>query len=421
MTDNEVPAGVAGRSAPDLKADVCVVGGGPAGLTLALLALRSGLSVAVLERSRGFERTYRGEILQPGGLAILGELGVLAGVRERGAHELTGFRLRAGTKVLMDIDYRRLPGPYNHLLSVPQQHLLAELVAQCERYEHFTYLAGYRLRSLLTEGERVVGAVAAAEDGEQVVHAGVVVGADGRYSRTRQLAGIDAGRLDVFDQDVLWFKLDAPERLTGRIEIHRTDQGAVIVHDSWPRRLQIGWNLPHKGYRAVADQGLDHVKGQLAAALPEYADLIGEQITALADLTLLDVFAGCASEWVRDGLVLIGDSAHTHGPLGAQGINLAVQDAALVHPVLCKALRGGDVSAGALGGFPAARRPDVDKVLKMQQMQAEGMLAKNPVADVIRPIAISLIGRTPIGTKITKRIAFGNPDIRVHSELFVEN
>jgi monooxygenase len=84
-------------------------------------------------------------------------------------------------------------------------------------------------------------------------------------------------------------------------------------------------------------------------------------------------------------------------------------------------LRGGDVSAGALGGFPAARRPDVDKVLKMQQMQAEGMLAKNPVADVIRPIAISLIGRTPIGTKITKRIAFGNPDIRVHSELFVEN
>ncbi len=415
MSDNDLTAG------SDLKADVCIVGGGPAGLTLALLLLRSGLSVVVLERSRGFERTYRGEILQPGGLAVLGSLGVLDGVRQRGAHELTGFRLVAGERVLMDIDYRRLPAPYNYLLSVPQQHLLAELVSQCEKYSQFSYQSGYRLSELVTDGDRTVGALATGEDGERLVHAGCVVGADGRYSRTRQAAGIGAGRLDVFDQDVLWFKLDAPERLTGRVEIHRTDHGAVIVHDSYPRRLQVGWTLPHKGYRAIADQGLDHVKATLGAALPQYADLIAEQVTALRDLTLLDVFAGCASEWARDGLVLIGDSAHTHGPLGAQGINLAVQDAALLHPVLANALRTGEASASALAPFVTARRPDIDRVLKMQQMQSQGMLARNPVADVIRPVAVKLIGRTPIGKKITQRIAFGNPAIRVHSELFVSD
>jgi 2-polyprenyl-6-methoxyphenol hydroxylase and related FAD-dependent oxidoreductases len=142
-------------------------------------------------------------------------------------------------------------------------------------------------------------------------------------------------------------------------------------------------------------------------------------VTSLHDLTLLDVFAGCAQQWARDGLVLIGDSAHTHGPLGAQGINLALQDAALLHPILVKALRTGDVSAAALGEFATLRRPDVDRVLKMQLMQSKGMLAKNPVADAIRPVATTLIGRTPIGKKITQRIAFGNPAIRVHSELFV--
>ncbi|MGH9071397.1 MAG: FAD-dependent monooxygenase [Acidimicrobiales bacterium] len=52
----------------------------------------------------------------------------------------------------------------------------------------------------------------------------------------------------------------------------------------------------------------------------------------MKDLTLLDVFSGSAYSWVRDGLMLIGDSAHTHSPMGARGINLALQDAARLHP-----------------------------------------------------------------------------------------
>jgi len=193
------------------------------------------------------------------------------------------------------------------------------------------------------------------------------------------------------------------------------------VHDSYPGRLQIGWTLPHRGYQAIAERGLEHVKQRLRTALPRYADLIDEQVTSLHDLTLLDVFAGCADEWARDGLVLIGDAAHTHGPLGAQGINLALQDAALLHPLLINALRTGDLSAGALGEFARVRRPDVDRVVKTQLMQSRGMLTRNPVADAIRPVATTLIGRTPIGKKITQRIAFGNPAIRVHSELFVSD
>ncbi len=420
MTDDVRPsAEEAGMT--DVKDDVCIVGGGPAGLALALLLLRSGVGVVVVERSRSLERSYRGEILQPGGLAVLGELGVLPGVLDRGAHELSGFRLLADGRVLMSIDYNRLPPPYNHLLSVPQQHVLGELLALCEGYERFSYLPGYRIRELLTEGSQVTGVVAGGPEGGYRVAARCVVGADGRYSRTRTLAGIDAGRIDAFDQDVLWFKLLAPDRLTGRVQIHRAAGGAVIVHDSYPGRLQIGWTLPHRGYQAIAERGLEHVKQRLRTALPRYADLIDEQVTSLHDLTLLDVFAGCADEWARDGLVLIGDAAHTHGPLGAQGINLALQDAALLHPLLINALRTGDLSAGALGEFARVRRPDVDRVVKTQLMQSRGMLTRNPVADAIRPVATTLIGRTPIGKKITQRIAFGNPAIRVHSELFVSD
>ncbi|WP_030373450.1 FAD-dependent monooxygenase [Streptomyces rimosus] len=405
----------------EVSTDFCVIGGGPAGLSLALLLLRSGARVTVAERSGSLERAYRGEILQPGGQAVLAPLGVLDGIVARGTCPLDGFQLLQGTRALMDIDYGRLDPPHNTLLSVPQRHVLAELLAHCERYLGFRYLAGHRVRDLVMDGTRVTGAEVTGPSETVVVQSRCVVGADGRYSKVRKLAGIEAGRADVFDQDVLWFKLEAAGRMAGRVRIFRASTGAVLVHDSYPDRLQIGWTLPHGGYRTLAEQGVEQVKAQLCAAVPRYADLIDEQLTSLRELTLLDVFGGCAPQWERDGLVLLGDAAHTHGPLGAQGINLAVQDAALLHPVLLNALRHDDFGALRLADFRRQRQPDIDRVMKVQQMQSKGMLGRHGLGDLVRPVAARLIQHTPIGAKITRRIAFGNPAIEVRTDLFASD
>ncbi|MFF5448525.1 FAD-dependent monooxygenase [Streptomyces sp. NPDC012888] len=417
------PAGTVSPAGPVIDTDVCVVGAGPAGLALTLMLLRSGVRVALAERSTALRREFHGEVLQPGGQRILDELGVLAAARARGSLALSGFQVRERHRVLLDIDYGRLPAPYDHLLALPQPHLLAELLSACRRLPGFTHLEGHRISALLQQrpGAPCTGAVLKGPDRTPVtVRAAVVVGADGRFSRTRTLAGVDAGRSESFAQDVVWFSLHAPGRATGKVAVHRAGGSAVLVQDSHPDRLRIGWTLPHGGWGALAGRGIEHIRRELTRALPQFADLLHEQPASLADLALLDVFAAHAGEWTRDGLVLVGDSAHTHGPIGAQGINLALQDAAVLHPVLLAALRRGPVTAASLAPYRQRRAAAAAAVHRMQKAQARAMFGTGggPLARLALAGAAGLVTRTPLGRKITRKVAYGTDPASVRTDLF---
>jgi 6-methylpretetramide 4-monooxygenase len=399
--------------------DFCVVGGGPGGLTLALLLARSGASVALVEKARTFDREYRGEILQPGALALLDELGVLADIKARGGYELSRFQLVNRGKVLMDIDYRTLPRPYDFLYSVPQRHVIEELHEACRRTGCIEFVLGTSVNGLIFDDDRVAGVRYGLGEQAGEIRAHCVVAADGRYSKVRKLADIDYDRIEAFAHDVLWFKIPGGGRDVHDVKVFRDAGSPALLYDSFPDRLQIGWTLPHKGYKDIAAKGLDYVVEQIQLAVPPYADLVRTEITSFADLSLLDVFAGTARQWARDGLLLIGDCAHTHGPIGAQGVNLAIQDAVLAHPVLMRSLRRKDASVPVLSEFEATRRPSIEKVLTLQSRQGKAMLSTGWLADTVRPAVTRALAYTPLYRKILNQIAFGDRPVRVSSELLV--
>jgi monooxygenase len=150
------------------------------------------------------------------------------------------------------------------------------------------------------------------------------------------------------------------------------------------------------------------VRDEIARALPEHADAVRAHLADFRELHLLDVFAGHADTWVADRLVLIGDAAHTHSPLGAQGINLAIQDAVVLCPILVENLRRNTLTATALGAYERRRRPDIARVQRMQRMQNRTMLSNARLGAWLRPRVIGLLARTPAYDRMLAQIAYGN-------------
>jgi monooxygenase len=311
-----------------------------------------------------------------------------------------------------------LPAPFDRLLSIPQRHLLAALLEECERYDGFINLEGHKIVDLVVDRDRVRGARCRTATAERVVLAECVVGADGRHSKVRRLAGMADGRSDMFGQDVLWFKLTGTGDLPRDVRVFRGGGNPVLAYASHPGAVQLGWCLPHGGYQELTAHGFPVLKEQLCAAVPHYAERIGAELSGFRQVSMLDVFAANAPEWVRDGLLLIGDSAHTFSPIGAQGINLAIQDAVVAHPTLVDAVRRNDASARSLHRFVAARKPVVDRMLKIQSVQSKAMLSTDRVSSAVRPRLAAVVSRTPLFRLMLRQIAYGGNRIPVRTDLF---
>ncbi|WP_435179647.1 FAD-dependent monooxygenase [Halorussus sp. AFM4] len=356
--------------------DVVVVGCGPGGAVLAYLLARSGVDVALVERAATFEREYRGFGWNPGVVRLFDEMDVLDDVLDL-AHETVtegAFSLYGRRVALVDFDL--LDTNYPYALMMEQPALLEYLVERASEYDGFAFYPATTVTDLRTDGAGVVRGAAARDreaDEEVAFETRVVAGADGRYSTVRTSAGVDPGLFDS-PVDLVWFKLpagavDAPAQ--GRID----RDGVLVYFGLGAGELQVGYPVRAGEWQSVREAGFDAFRDRVAAVDPSLGPAIDAHLDGFRDTTLLDVAPGVAPTWTRDGLVLLGDAAHTASPIGAQGNPLAVEDAVVAHGLITDALADGEgpLSAETLGAFEARRRPTVEEVIALQRRAARGL------------------------------------------------
>ena len=173
-----------------VRTDVCVAGGGPAGLLLGLLLAKRGTEVVVLEGHETFEREFRGEVLQPSTAHLLDELGLLEYIKGEPHSLLTAGVVRLNGETAGEFSFATIVPEYPYAIWMPQPIFLRALVEKARPFAGFQCWMGAKVTALLEEEGRVVG-VSGVRHGREPfeVRADVVVGADGRYSQVRRLGG----------------------------------------------------------------------------------------------------------------------------------------------------------------------------------------------------------------------------------------
>ena len=117
-------------------------------------------------------------------------------------------------------------------------------------------------------------------------------------------------------------------------------------------------------------------------------------------------------DWARDGLLLIGDAAHTMSPMGAIGVNVALATAAVAAQEIYPRLGRGPIPRADLAAVQRLREPDV-RALHQLQMGAQQVLINpirsNPIVRRLLPTALKLLLHSPFLPRIQRRIFFGAP------------
>lgn len=350
---------------------VIIVGAGPTGAVLALMLVRKGIKVKLIEASRDFKRQFRGEGLMPSGLDALEQIDLLKLLSDIPHQTIDAWEFLLSGRSLFKVNEPiEAMGKCTTLVSQP--HLLAAIIQQAETYPHFEFTQGEATQDLLLKDNRICGVKLAS--GTEI-NADLVIAADGRNSIIRKKAGIDLTKLQS-DTNILWFKLDsgalAQTSNTFYSIVNLQSKDAFGMFRSSSGQLHIGWGLhPDDNYDG---QNVNWVE-KLATTSPSwFAEHILKHQASLTQPLLLSIIVGRCDLWSKPGLLLLGDAAHPMSPIRAQGINMAFRDAIVAVNHLVPILSNSAANLSQIDGvLPLIQQEREPEIIRIQQLQAQEM------------------------------------------------
>ncbi|MEU0543299.1 FAD-dependent oxidoreductase [Nocardia sp. NPDC005978] len=376
---------------------VCVVGGGPAGMMAGLLLARAGVRVTVVEKHADFLRDFRGDTVHPSTLRLLDELGLGERFARLPHRKLEQMRMRIAGDTLVVADFRRLPGRHRYIAMVPQWDFLDLLAEAASAEPTFTLRMATEFTGLRVESGRITGAHLRNPDGStETLDTALVLACDGRDSAARAAAGL---RQDMFEvpMDVWWLRVPTAADTAGTAQVFaRFDAGRAAVTLDRGDYYQTSYLIPKGSDAKLRARDIRWLRDELA----DLFDWTPEALAAVRswdDVKLLEVTMGRLPTWHAPGLLCLGDAAHTMSPVGGVGVNLAIQDAVAAARILAAPLLSGRLTSADLAKVQRRRHFPTAMTQKSQLNEHELLL--EPALDGTltgAPTPLRIIDRFPV-------------------------
>ncbi|MBK5932782.1 salicylate hydroxylase [Rhodovulum imhoffii] len=360
---------------------ITVLGGGIAGLTVAMALARHGAEVHVLEQSPEIREVGAGLQISPNGTAVLKELGLERGLAEVGVRgEGVVLRdYRRGRQVLR-LDLTRKKFPYYFVHRADLINLLAHAAREAGVQIRLLHeITGLELDS---SGVRLTSAQGA------TLNADLLIGADGLHSVVR--SALNRTTRPFFTGQVAWRAVVPADGPVPAVATNHMGPGRHFVH--YPLRRGELINIV-----AVEERGAWTNEGwnrrddpdNLRAAFAGFAPEVRALLDKVEDVYLWGLFRhSVAACWHKGPATILGDAAHPTLPFLAQGAVMAIEDAWVLSQALVRYENVGE----ALSRYQALRRPRALRVVDLASKNARAYHLGLPVIRDAAHMGLRLAG-----------------------------
>ena len=315
-------------------AQVLIAGAGPTGLVLALWLRRLGARVRVVDKAAETGTTLRALGVQARTLEFYWQLGLAEAAVGQGLEFAAANLWVRGRKRARAAFGEMGKGlsPYPYMLIFPQDEherlLLGRLAAEGVAVERRTELLGFEER-----GDGVLARLKGPDGTERVCEAGYLAGCDGARSRVR--AALDVG-FPGGTYEHLFYVADAQGSgpvVDGELHVALDESDFLAAFPmKGPGRVRLVGMAEAPGGGREAPAWEDVGKGVL--------ERLGVGIERVNWFSTYRVHHRVADRFRRGRAFLLGDAAHIHSPVGGQGMNTGIADAANLAWKLAAVLRG---------------------------------------------------------------------------------